>query len=238
MSRPRGDHEERREVIGLAAAEVIASRGLDQLTLRDLAAELGVTTGVLTHYFPSKDALVAYTKELVFDLRFERARQAAGGPAGIERLHAVVAEMLPVDAERRTGWRVLVAFHGSAVGSVTMRRAHDRRMRRWFTLFDELVAPLVTSGTLAPETNAARIGMAVAFMVEGMAIHLSMMEPPMSAAWQLDFAREQVDRLVGPAAPGPGRHGGPSRVASRGRGTHRSVSARRTTRSSDVSTNP
>lgn len=225
-------------MIGLAAAEVIATRGLDQLTLRDLAAELGVTTGVLTHYFPSKDALVAYTKELVFDLRFARARQAADGPAGIDRLHAVVAEMLPGDAERRIGWRVLVAFQGSAVGSATMRRAHDRRMRRWFALFDELVAPLVSAGALAPEANAARIGMAVAFMVEGMAIHLSMMEPPMPSAWQLAFAREQVDRLVGAPAPSARRPGGPSRAAARRRGTRRSPGTRRTARTSDVLPNP
>jgi AcrR family transcriptional regulator len=227
MSRPRGDHDERREVIGLAAAGVIATRGLDQLTLRDLAAELGVTTGVLTHYFPSKDALVAYTKELVFDLRFERARLTADGPPGIERLHAVVAEMLPVDAERRTGWRVLVAFHGSAVGSATMRRAHDRRMRRWFALFDELVTPAVTSGVLAPGADTSRIGMAVAFLVEGMAIHLSMMEPPMAAAWQLAFAREQVDRLVQPhvsASPPMKRAAGA--VATRRR-SHRATNSRR-----------
>lgn len=200
MSRPRGDHDERRELIGLAAAELIATRGLDQLTLRDVAAELGVTTGVLTHYFPSKDALVGYTKELAFDLRFERARQAAEGRTGIERLHAVVGEMLPVDEERRTGWRLLVAFHGSAVGSAAMRRAHDRRMRRWFTLFDDLVGALVAAGTLEAGTDTARMGMAIAFMVEGMAVHLAMMEPPMSATWQVAFAREQVDRLVRPPA--------------------------------------
>lgn len=226
MSRPRGDHDERREVIGLAAAEVIATRGLEQLTLRELAAELGVTTGVLTHYFPSKDALVAYTKELIFDLRFERARQAAAESDGIARLHAVVGEMLPLDAERRTGWRVLVAFHGSAVGSVAMRRAHDRRMRRWFALFDELVAPLVASDA----ADTSRMGMAVAFLIEGMAIHLSMMEPPMPAAWQRTFAREQVERLVGCSATtalAPHRSGRASTRRSPRRGgrpTHTSIS--------------
>ncbi len=211
MSRPRGDHDERRELIGLAAAEIIATRGLDQLTLRDVAAELGVTTGVLTHYFPSKDALVGYTKELVFDLRFERARQAADGVTGIDRLHAVVGDMLPVDEERRTGWRVLVAFHGSAVASAAMRRAHDGRMRRWFTLFDDLVASLVAADILPAGTDTSRIGMAIAFMVEGMAVHMAMMEPPMSASWQLAFAREQVDRLVRPV-PGRRRATGPQRL--------------------------
>jgi hypothetical protein len=164
---------------------------------------------------------VGYTKELVFDLRFERARQAADGVTGIERLHAVVGEMLPVDEERRTGWRVLVAFLGSAVGSAAMRRAHDRRMRRWFALFDDLVGGPAPASSPATDADAAPHGMAVAFLVEGMAIHLAMMEPPMPAAWQLAFAREQVDRLVTPRR-GAGRHTGAAR-------TRRTPTARRRT---------
>lgn len=198
MSRPRGDHEERREVIARAAAAVIAERGLEALTLRDLAAGLGVTTGALTHYFPSKDALVAHTKEAVFDARYERARLAAEGATGRERLHAVVTELLPLDAERRMVWRVLVAFQGSAVGSADLRRAHARRMRRWFALFQDLVTPL------APARAAADLGMAVALLVEGMAIHFAMMEPPMAAEAQVAFARAQVERLA-PAASGGAR---------------------------------
>jgi AcrR family transcriptional regulator len=65
MSRPREDRGERRDAIALAAAEVIADRGLERATMRDIAAALGVTTGVLTHYFPSKDALLRHTKTRV-----------------------------------------------------------------------------------------------------------------------------------------------------------------------------
>ncbi len=219
MSRPRGDHDERREVIALAAADVIASRGLDRLTMRDLAAELGVTTGVLTHYFPSKDALVSFTKEWIFDLRYERARMAADGASGAERVQAVVADMLPVDAERRRGWRMLIAFHGSAVGSAAMRRAHERRMRRWFALFDELV------GDGMADADATGTGMAVALLVEGMSIHLAMMEPPMPADQQRAFAREQVERLLRPAASPAGERQRAS--VGRRRATTRRTATRR-----------
>jgi AcrR family transcriptional regulator len=184
VSRPRGDHAERREAIAQAAADAIATRGLEQVTLRDIAAALGVTTGVLTHYFPSKDALVAFTKAQAFNRHLTRARDAAAGTDGIER----------VDAERRTSWRLLVAFHGSAVGSAAMRRAHDRRMRAWFAFFAELVAPLGVA-------DAEATGMAVALFVEGMAVHLAMMQRPRPAAWQRAFARTQVERLVAPATP-------------------------------------
>ena len=185
MSRPRGDHVERREAIARAAADAIATRGLKQVTLRDIAAALGVTTGVLTHYFPSKDALVAFTKAQAFDRHMARAREA---------VLAVPMSPVPVDAERRTSWRLLVAFHGSAVGSASMRRAHDRRMRAWFAFFAELVVPLGVA-------DAEATGMAVALFVEGMAVHLAMMQPSRPAAWQRAFARAQVERLVAPAAP-------------------------------------
>ena len=117
----------------------------------------------------------------------------------------MVAELLPVDAERRTSWRLLVAFHGSAVGSAAMRRAHDRRMRAWFAFFAELVAPLGIA-------DAEATGLAVALFVEGMAVHLAMMQPPRPAPWQRAFARTQVERLVFPAAP-PRRRSRPVRPA-------------------------
>ncbi len=198
MSRPRGDHAARRAEIAAAAARAIAAHGLERVTLRGIAATLGVSTGVLTHYFPSKDALVAFTKEWTFDRRFARAKEAAARATGLERVHAVVAELLPVDAERRNSWRLLLAFHGHAVGSAELRRAHDRRMRRWFDFFDAVVAE--ATGASADASAKARDGMAIALLVEGMAIHLAMMEPSPSRAWQLAFARQQVERLVQPVA--------------------------------------
>jgi AcrR family transcriptional regulator len=127
VSRPVGDHAARRDAIAQAAAGTIAARGLERVTLRDIADTLGVTIGVLTHDFASEDALIAYTKAKAFDRHMARAREVAESHTGVERVHAVVWELLPLDTERRTSWRLLVAFHGSAVGSTAMRRAHDRR---------------------------------------------------------------------------------------------------------------
>jgi AcrR family transcriptional regulator len=196
MSRPRGDHRERRDAIARAATRFIAARGLTRVTMRSLATELGVTTGVLTHYFPSKDALLRHTKSLAFDRFYERARAAAEGGVGIERVHAVVAAVLPLDRERRTLWRLLVAFFGSALGTAALRRVQEQRMRRWYTLYSDAVASMQASGELPPAADPVRIGKAIALFVEGFAIHVVMTSPGASATWQLEFAREQVRRLV------------------------------------------
>jgi AcrR family transcriptional regulator len=196
VSRPRGDHRARREAIADTAAQLIATRGLDQVTLRSVAAALGVTTGVLTHYFPSKDTLLRHTKNRAFDRSFARASAAAVGPPGMERVHAVVAAVLPLDAERRQLWRLLVAFYGSAVGSPARRRGQERRMNRWYALYREAVAPLRETGEIPGDADVARIGTALALFVEGLAIHVVMTSPTASAEWQESFAREQVRRLV------------------------------------------
>lgn len=175
---------------------MIATHGLERVTLRDVATTLGVTTGVLTHYFPSKKALLRHTKDRAFDRSFRRAVEAAGKGRGLEGLHEVVAEMLPLDRERRILWQLLVAFYGSAVGVPALRRSQARRMQRWFALFRDVVAELTAAGDIAAALDPERVGMAIALFVEGMAIQLVMTAPETAAAWQLAFAREQVERLV------------------------------------------
>ncbi len=60
------DHEERRESIARAAMLEIADRGIDDLRLKDVAERAGWTTGVLTHYFKSKEELLSEALKVTF----------------------------------------------------------------------------------------------------------------------------------------------------------------------------
>jgi AcrR family transcriptional regulator len=51
------DHEERRALLLEGALPLFAERGYSALSVRVLAKELGVSTGVLYYYFESKEAL-------------------------------------------------------------------------------------------------------------------------------------------------------------------------------------
>lgn len=57
-ARKRRDPEEARRLILDAAERVLAARGPDAVGLRDVAAEAGVSHGLITHYFGTYDALV------------------------------------------------------------------------------------------------------------------------------------------------------------------------------------
>jgi AcrR family transcriptional regulator len=61
------------------ATQLIAARGYEATTLRDIAKKAGVSVGLLYRYFPSKQAVVI---ALYDELSSEYARQAADMPAG------------------------------------------------------------------------------------------------------------------------------------------------------------
>jgi AcrR family transcriptional regulator len=61
------------------ATQLIAVRGYEATTLRDIAKKAGVSVGLLYRYFPSKQAVVI---ALYDELSSEYAQQAAGMPSG------------------------------------------------------------------------------------------------------------------------------------------------------------
>ena len=100
-------HERRRREVCEAACRVIARNGLETTTMRDISREGGFTTGVLTHYFPDKQAVIAgaflAASEDWFD---ELHRRLAGAGAPEEQLVTLVHLALPSDPERRAEWRL------------------------------------------------------------------------------------------------------------------------------------
>lgn len=60
------DHDEYRRELLAGCFELFSRRGYDNVTMREIAAELNVSTGTLYHYFP--------TKQAVFEQLFEQER--------------------------------------------------------------------------------------------------------------------------------------------------------------------
>jgi len=78
--RPRGRTSQgaaARERLYATAIQLIASRGYEGTTLRDIAKESGVSVGLLYRYFPGKQAVVV---ALYDELSADYARQAADLP--------------------------------------------------------------------------------------------------------------------------------------------------------------
>src|SRR5579871_5034981 len=90
----------RREQICRAAAKVIAEQGFAGTTMRMVAEEAGVSTGMLNHYFANRMAMLEET--LIFVSTRQQEREAAaieGLEPGEARLRALVRSVLPTDRE-------------------------------------------------------------------------------------------------------------------------------------------
>ena len=90
-----------RTAILLTAAKLATTKGLDGLSIGDLAAEVGMSKSGLYAHFKSKEELELATIETASDI-FDREvlRPAAGAAAGLQQLRAVVDSFL-AHLERR-----------------------------------------------------------------------------------------------------------------------------------------
>ncbi len=99
--------ERRRREVCDAARRVIARNGLEVTTLRDISREGGFTTGVLSHHFPDKKAVIAGAFAAASEDWLVHVRESLGGAASAEEmLEALVRAAIPDDPERRGEWRL------------------------------------------------------------------------------------------------------------------------------------
>lgn len=125
------DHEQRRAEIVQTTWRVIARRGLDGATMREVAAEAGYANGALKPYFPAKADLLEATFRHVFTRTNTRSRTATEGLAGYEALRAFCLEVLPLDASRLDEARVVIAFWQQALHDPAQAEVNDAAMLQW-----------------------------------------------------------------------------------------------------------
>jgi AcrR family transcriptional regulator len=78
--------------------------------MRAIAKELGATTGVVTHYFRDKEALILFALKRVFEHVLVDMQAAAQGRNGLEGLEQMICTALPLEMSDKDDWKVWVAF--------------------------------------------------------------------------------------------------------------------------------
>jgi TetR/AcrR family transcriptional repressor of bet genes len=142
----------RREQICRAAATVIAREGFAGTTLRKVAEEAGVSTGMLNHYFSNRQELLTQTLIFVSERARARARKAMEGlPPGRDRLEALLDSALADDVSMNEDWRVWINAYGEAIHLPELRRTIDARLAAWYPMLDhalEGLAPPTAPGAI------------------------------------------------------------------------------------------
>ena len=132
------DHQQRRDEIALVACRVVAEHGFDQATIVRIAREAGYTTGMVAHYFDTKQDIIVAALRLVLRRIEERLTRGAGElPTD---LLAILTEALPVDETRFMECAVWVAFWGQVPTDRRLRRINAWLHREYLRLFERCFA--------------------------------------------------------------------------------------------------
>lgn len=137
----RVDHAQRRQTIIDALNRIAARRGLGAITIREVAAEAGISVGQVQHYFASKDDMLLAALTQLTERVGQRLRRslAALGPDATERdlIRSTLIEFLPFDDERRAAMVLFRSYHEGGVNNpettgpaaLEVPRAFDTLMR-------------------------------------------------------------------------------------------------------------
>ncbi|MCD2186653.1 TetR/AcrR family transcriptional regulator [Actinomycetospora soli] len=164
----RVDPHERRTLLADALMRVAAQRGLTDVSLRHVAAEAGVTAGMVQHYFRTKDEMMVFALGAVRDRVEQRLAvdPAMQDGSSRRRVEALLEQLLPLDEERTLEAHVGLAFQAYAAVKPEIAaelRADTERMRHG------LAEWIADAGKVDDPRRAAT---ALLSLVEGLALHV------------------------------------------------------------------
>ncbi|MFV3076665.1 TetR/AcrR family transcriptional regulator [Niveispirillum fermenti] len=136
------DHEACRRAVAEATAELITCRGIDAVTVRDVARAAGYSTAIISHLFTSRADLLSHTYRSTLMRARQRMEAALTAPEG-GGLRGYLAALLPLTADQRGNWRVWVTFWSMAIANPAFA-AEQKRVTRQIT--DRLAALLADHG--------------------------------------------------------------------------------------------
>ncbi|MET7288447.1 helix-turn-helix domain-containing protein [Streptomyces sp. NPDC005573] len=173
-----------------AAARVIARRGVRGLRVEELAAEAGVSTGLIYYHFKDRTGVLRRTLEFISDRaeRYTTARDPDAEPLGpreeLEQMLLLELQDTPEVRENSTAWGELRA---SAVFDPVLREDLARATLVWV---QEVAAALGQVRPMAPAPALASAAERLTALVEGVSMRW------LSGGIQVEHARSLVRDAV------------------------------------------
>jgi AcrR family transcriptional regulator len=186
------DHDARRAELADAAWAVVRREGVEQASVRTVAAEARCSPGSLRHYFPSQAALLTAVLQVVIDRIEARLTELDRDPDPRRAARQVLHELLPLDAPRRAENEVWLAFTARALVDPSLRRMHvsvDEALR------SACVGVADSLGVADPEVEGERLHA----VVDGLCVHAALNGERLPADRIRAVADRHLDSLV-PAA--------------------------------------
>ncbi|MGW1677101.1 TetR/AcrR family transcriptional regulator [Saccharopolyspora sp. NPDC002376] len=170
------DHEARRVQIAEALLRLVSRGGLESVSLRDVAAEAGISMGAVQHYFKTKEQMLLHAMEHVNKRAGERVvatlDEHGERASARQKVRTVMLEMLALTEDSRMEFLTHLAFFQRALTSAELSAMYRERwpeLERW--LAGELRAAQ-ESGELPADRDPVREAEVLLTVPDGLSIGL------------------------------------------------------------------
>ncbi|HWC44190.1 MAG TPA: TetR/AcrR family transcriptional regulator [Actinomycetota bacterium] len=199
MSPRRKLSDARRRQILKAAVQVIASKGLCDTGIKDVADQAGTSPALVIYYFGTKDALLA--EALAFaDERFyaQTAEAVAGMASARDRLVELVrcSCSLGEADDDFDEWVLWLDLWARAAHKPDVARDRQTMDRRWRTTIGEIVRQGQAAGEFAP-VDAAAFALRLAALIDGLAVLVVLKDPDVTRERMFDLCMETCASELG-----------------------------------------
>ena len=198
------DAEGRRRQLSDALWRIVRREGIHGVTVRSVAAEAGVSPGMVQHYFRTQDELIEFAMGRVLEQMMERVERIDLSRPAPEAALAAMEEVLPLDEQRRAEAQVWLAL--------LSRRHAGGPLDRQGELVDSTLAGGIRAvlqvmrdaGAVGEERDLGVETVRLHALIDGLSLH-ALSEPPMVGPDQIRAAlRAHLADLLPGVAPASG----------------------------------
>jgi len=165
------DSEAQREAVLVATWRTIARHGLAGATVRRIAAEAGVSTGFISHYFRDKQEVLAAALTLSNEHSQRRLSARADGLRGLVALRTVIEAVLPLDDERRLEWLIWMTFWGSTETDPALAQEWRRGRDGWRATLVRLLQEAKADGEIRADVDIEHEADRLVVLIVGLGLH-------------------------------------------------------------------
>jgi TetR/AcrR family transcriptional regulator, transcriptional repressor of bet genes len=187
------DHDQRREEIARVACQVVADHGFEQATVARIARAAGYTTGMLAHYYDSKQEIIlGALRQMLLRIEQRLTRERESGEAN---LLDVLSETLAIDEQRFTECAFWMAFWGQVSADKKLRRLNIWVHREYLRLFERCLAEHWSEWPSWPPALRDQVLRSVMTFMNGLTASAVTSPRDWPAAKQIEQLRLQLDLL-------------------------------------------
>ncbi|MEV0385914.1 TetR/AcrR family transcriptional regulator [Nonomuraea sp. NPDC050643] len=190
------DHQARRLQIADAVHRIIDAKGMDSVSLREVAAEAGMSMGAVQYYFATKDEMLLVALEHL-NARIRLRVAAAGQGSPLDLLRVGLLEVLPLDETRRFEARIGLAFLARSVVSEELARLFQAGLPYVVGFYADQIRAAQAAGEVAAELDADQEGRVLFALAQGLG------QPTLIGHYTPEAAVAAVDYHLARLAPRP-----------------------------------